>query len=232
MGCAIYHILKESVTDKLCSAVKHFNSNKETLETKQKQMHACFYSHAKNSHVNARRRYRWHFIYIKNTTVQSYKDVSFDQRTGRGGECCVHIGENHICPVNRKQQNGSNRCRTLKRNGWETGFFFSLKLDAPDIRKQDLWSDVTHFSKRLSDFNPVSSGCWRRRSDTTQQEGIVTRQACWQIWPVGRPSPFCKWWGNTLVDINENWDIVSSLLKRRRRRRRCHLMRNKGVQPL
>lgn len=51
-------------------------------------------------------------------------------------------------------------------------------------------TDVTHISKMLAYFNPVSWGCWRRRSDTAQPGGIMTRQACWRIWPVGRLSPF------------------------------------------
>lgn len=37
----------------------------------------------------------------KNTTVQSYKDTYFEKRTEGCGECCVHIGNNPICPVDR-----------------------------------------------------------------------------------------------------------------------------------
>lgn len=46
------------------------------------------------------------YLYKKNTTVQSYKDVSFDKRTGRSGEYCVHVGENPVCPVDREDEPG------------------------------------------------------------------------------------------------------------------------------
>lgn len=157
------------------------------------------------------------YLYIykkkKNTTVQSYKDLSFDHRTGRrGGMLFPCWWESHLSYGMRRWWTGSKRHLTL-RGGKNT--LSSLRLDVPDTRKHHAFdqTDVTHISKMLPYFNPVSWGCWRRRSDTTQPEGIMTRQACWRIWPVARLSPFCEWHGDTLAVISGIRDIVYSGFK-------------------
>lgn len=94
---------------------------------------------------------------------------------------------------------GINNRNTIKRKTERTCFcpicyFMMINIRNDNVKRKKRKQCLTSLTSAVILYNSTlaSWGYSQQRSGITPLAGTRRRQACWQIWPAARLSPFCK----------------------------------------